>query len=181
MEIFEIHITGDEKILNIGNELGLKTITIDLLKPNRSYHRTEYMTSQVHHAENYFECKAYVDDIVDKLVDKGVEIKRVKIECPYYKHYDYQSLYLELHYRAGCNTYPLSHTRGKDEDTYLCTVRTYDKGEYTTLLWNHTRGVVSKRDLVIELCLYDTDVNEDKDWFDLYEQGIRKEVDGCIS
>jgi hypothetical protein len=38
MEIFEIHITGDERIIEAATQLNLKTIVIALLKPdNRIY------------------------------------------------------------------------------------------------------------------------------------------------
>ena len=40
MKTFEIHITEEESILNSAKELNLKTIVIDLLKPDKSYYRT---------------------------------------------------------------------------------------------------------------------------------------------
>ena len=173
MEIFEIHITGDEKIIEAGGNLGIKTIVIDLVKPDKSYYRTEHMTSHVHHARNYDECKTYVDELVDKLITLGVQIKRVKIECPFYQGYVNRSLYFEIHYDSEDNKYPLSQNRGKD--TYLCTVRTYEKKEYYVLLYKYARD--PKPNQVMELCLHDTDVNEDKDWFDLYGQETREIAD----
>lgn len=170
MEIFEIHITGDEKIIEVGNKLNVKTIVLDLVKPDKSYLRTEYMTSCVHHCENYNECKKFVDNLVNQLVDEGVQIARVKIECPFYPQYKDQSLYFEVHYQARCNLYPLSQNCGKDY--YLCTAREYDKDKYDSL-WQKHGGIFllgPPPHWTMELCLYDTNVKEDKDWFDLYER-----------
>ncbi len=181
MEVFEIHITGDEKILDAAQDLGLRTITLDLVKPDWSYYRTEYMTSQAHHAPNYEECKKYVDGIVDKLKESGVDIKRVKIECPYLQQYKDRSIYFEVHYKARDSRYPLSRNKGKDY--HLCTDREYDRVKYDSLWQRHSGifGFTPPDGFIMELCLHDTNVNEDKDWFDLYEQGTRKKVDGRIS
>jgi hypothetical protein len=177
MEVFEIHITGDKKIISAAKELSLKTIVLDLVKPDRSYYRTEYMTSQVHHAENYQQCKDYVDEIVGNLLAQGVDIKRVKIECAYIKKYKDQSIYFEVHYRADNNLAPMSQNHGKDY--FLATAREYDKDKYDSL-WQKHGGIflfTPPDPFVMELCLYDTNVEEDKDWFDLYEQRPRKKID----
>src|SRR5581483_3801547 len=136
MEIFEIHITGDKKILEAGNKLDIKTITLDLVKPDKSYFRTEYMTSYIHRCENYGECKKFADNLVNQLLNEGVQIIRVKIECPYYSHYKDKSLYFEVHYQAENNLYPMSQNKGKDY--FLCTVREYDKDRYDSLRQKYT-------------------------------------------
>jgi hypothetical protein len=163
MEIFEVHITGDEKIIETAKSLNVRTIVIDLVKPDKSYFRTEYMTSHTYRCENYDECKVYVDDIVAKLKEAGVNIVRVKIECPLYPQYRERSLYFEVHYGAYNNTYPLSRNKGKDH--FLCTAREYDRSKYDDLARKHLCFLPT-----MELCLYDTNVEEDKDWFDLYER-----------
>lgn len=167
MEIFEVHITGDDKIIEAAKPLAVKTIVIDLVKPDRSYFRTEYMTSHACHFENYEECKIYVDDLVNQLTVAGVEIARVKIECPFYPKYKDKSIYFEVHYDARNNDYPMSRNKGKD--SFLCTAREYDKNKYDSL-WQKHGGMAPPSNWVMELCLYDTNVEEDKDWFDLYEQ-----------
>jgi hypothetical protein len=93
MEVFEIHITADEAIIEAAKELNVKTIIIDLIRPDQSLFRTEYMTSYIYRCENYDECKEYVDDITVKLTNLGVKIVRVKIECPLYQKYIGNSLY----------------------------------------------------------------------------------------
>lgn len=165
MEVFEIHITGDEKIIAAGQELGLHTIEIDLVKPDKSYLRTEFMTSHVHRCENYDACKRFVDEKVAQLLEKGIEIKRVKIECPYIYPYKYSSLYLEVHYKSDDGQLPMSKNRNKEH--YLCTDREYDNANYRKFAERYSKKVYE--DFILELCVYDTDVNEDKDWFDLYD------------
>jgi hypothetical protein len=167
MEIFEIHITGDKSILDHGKKLSLKTISIDLVRPDKSYYRTKHMTSHVHSCETYYDCKRYVDKIVEQLKNYGVEIKRIKIECPFYKHYEGMSLYLEVHEESESGEYPLSINQGKNY--YLSTEREYDKYKYRDLLAKHSK---SEEDKTIELCLHDTNIEEDKDWFDLYKRKI---------
>jgi hypothetical protein len=160
MEVFEIHITGDKFILDAAKPI--KTISVDLLKPDGSLLRTEYMTSHVSRHTSYDMCKAYVDDIVDAMKAKGVQIVRVKIECPYYEHYKDQSLYIESHFDGrGSSGYPLSRNQRKLE--IMATDREYDKEDYESfrIVW---------LDETVELCLYDTFVEEDKDWFDLYKE-----------
>lgn len=165
--LFEVHITGDKKILETAKKLNIKTIVIDLVKPDKSYFRTEYMTSHTCRFNTYGECKNWVDNVVNQLVAAGVHILRVKIECPFYPQYIDQSLYFEVHYDAVNNVYPLSRNQGKD--AFLCTAREYDRGKYDLLRQRHVKQVP---EMVMELCLYDTNVEEDKDWFDLYENSI---------
>lgn len=160
MEVFEIHITGDKQILAAGEKLGVKTIAVDLVKPDRSYFRTEYMTSIVYKCENYKACLWYVDQLLYSLRYMGVKVCRAKIECPWYDHYVGQSLYLESHFDATDNTFPLS--RNQRKTTFLATDRTYDHTAYKAFMerW---------KDAVKELCLFDSNVAEDADWFNLYK------------
>jgi hypothetical protein len=156
MEIFEIHITGEEAILEAANKLGVKNITIDLLAPDRKHHRTEYMTSDVKRFANYDSCKEYVDKLVKQL---GVHIIRVKIESPYYAHYKDQSCYIESHFDTENNEYPIS--RNQNKTTCLSTDRCYEKDSYDAFREKYEGKVV-------ELCLFDSYVEEDFDWFAFY-------------
>lgn len=159
MEIFEVHITGDESILLTGQNRGMKTITVDLLKPDRSYLRSEYMTSHVCRFSDYKSCKEYIDREVIALKEAGTTIFRVKIESPYYSHYVNESLYIESHFEAKDNHYPISINRKKTN--YLATDRTFKKEEYSEFVKIH-------KDHELELCLYDSFPEEDRDWFQLY-------------
>lgn len=159
MEIFEIHITGDKSILKNGNDLGIKTISIDLLQPDRNFHRTEYMTSHVHKCENFEICRKYVDDTVDKLRKAKTNIIRVKIECPYYEHYVNDSIYIESHFEDRNGRFPISKNQNKD--FYLATDREYNRELYKNFTERYNGEIV-------ELCLFDSFVEEDLDWFSLY-------------
>lgn len=163
-EVFEVHITGDKRIFAEAAQLGIKTISICLLRPDRSYLRSEFMTSQIFRFENYDACKVHVDKLVSALKQAGVKILRVKIESPYYEHYREQSLYMESHFEATDNQFPISKNARKD--TYLATDRVYEHGGYDAFREKH------KDSKELELCLYDSDVNEDADWFDLYLQAV---------
>lgn len=168
LQVFEIHITGDKKIIEAAKSLNVNTIVIDLVKPDRSYFRTEYMTSHTYRCKDYDECKQWVDGIVSKLKDAGVNIIRVKIECPRYPQYADQSLYFEIHFQAKDNCrLPMSRNHGKDY--FLCTDREYDKKSYGALAIKYCCMWRAPPHFTTEYCLYDTNVEEDKDWFDLYE------------
>lgn len=155
MEVFEVHITGDERIHEVA---GVKTIAIQLLRPDFNIHRIEHMTSQVVKCENYQACLEQTLAFAAKIPN----VVRVKIECPYYPHYVAQSLYMESHADdPPWIDYPIS--RNANSYKLMATDRVYDQAVYDVfrLKWaKHT----------IELCLYDTNVEEDKDWFSFWKQ-----------
>lgn len=161
MEVFEVHITGDEKIHEAAKELGLKTIAIDLLRPDNTVLRTEHMTSHVYRCRDYMDCLRQVTLASHQLGDAGVKVRRVKIESPYYDHYRHQSLYMESHFEVTSFFCPTSKNQKKD--TLLGTDRVSDKGLYDEFREHY-------KDKEVELCLYDSDPAEDKDWFDCYKE-----------
>lgn len=159
MEIFEIHITGSPSINEEFDRLGIKNIVIDLLKPNKEVLRTEYMCSMVSKHKNLNECLHHVQSILDQLTSKVI---RVKVESPYYEHYKDQALYLESHFPPmypDLPLYPIS--RNTKSGKLLATDRVYDKKAYRDFVekWKHVE---------LEMCLVDSFVDEDKDWFELY-------------
>lgn len=157
MEIFEVHITGDESIVTVAP---VKTIAVDLLLPDQSHLRTEYMTSQVYKFPSYQECKQHVDLLVSQLIALGVQIKRVKIESPIYDHYIKDSLYIESHFPATDWDYPVS--RNLRKTAKLATDRDYNQDKYKEFQEKH-----AGREL--ELCLYDKSLQEDLDWLSVYK------------
>jgi hypothetical protein len=159
MEVFEVHITGDESIHAAAQPLGLKTIAIDLLKPDGTVLRTEHMTSHVCKFPDYAACKASVDQAVADLKSRGVGVVRVKIESPYYEHYRERSLYMEAHFESYDMELPTS--RNQKKATLLATNREYEDDRYDAFRRAHENDD-------IELCLHDTFVAEDKDWFHCY-------------
>lgn len=157
MEIFEIHITGDKHIIQICKYLNLKAIVVDLLDKDLKTIRTEYMTSIVRKFDNYDQCKKYVDDLVEVLqFQEQANIIRVKIESPYYDHYVGQSKYMETHFVSNDNKLPLS--RNQNKTTLLATDRVYNISQYDDFMSKYQD---------IELCLFDSYVEEDFDWLKL--------------
>lgn len=156
METFEIHITGSQSINAELDRLGIKNIIIDLLTPNKEVLRTEYMSSFISKHNDLAECQRHVISILDQLTS---EIIRVKIESPYYEHYKDKSLYVESHFKPFNELYPISRNAKSNKE--LGTDRTYDKNEYEAFIekW---------KDEDVEMCLVDTFIEEDKDWFELY-------------
>lgn len=156
MEVFEIHITGSHGINQELDSLGIKNIIVDLLTPKHKFMRTEYMSSFVIQRASYQDSKAYVDELVNKLKSK---IIRVKIESPFYEHYRENALYLESHFKPFNDAFPIS--RNARSKKLMATARTYEKDQYEDF-----KKVWSNED--VEMCLFDSFIEEDKDWFDLY-------------
>jgi hypothetical protein len=159
LDMFEIHITGDESIMEVGPQLGMKTIAIDLLKPNKELLRTEYMTSDVKKLSNFALCKSHVFWVVEQFESFGVKIHRVKIECPFYDHYLHSGRYIESHFPTTDIVYPIS--RNQKKTTISATAREYDQTQFTAFAKKWV-------DVTVEICLYDSNVEGDKDWFDLW-------------
>ena len=152
MKIFEVHITGDESI----HSLGLKTIAVELLRPDYSVIRTEHMTSHVFKFPDFEMCLEHVNSISKRISN----IKRIKIECPFYECYREQSIYLESHFITKNNLFPISKNAKKEE--IMGTSRVYSKDQYDKFMemWHGE---------ITELCMYDTFVEEDADWLGLWE------------
>jgi hypothetical protein len=158
METFEVHITGDESIIAACEKL--KTIAVDLLRPDLSVIRTEYMTSYEKKAPNYDICKMEVHGIVNWLNQERVKVHRIKIESPVYAHYIDRSWYIESHFDSDVRLpYPLS--RNQKKTSLMGTDRVHGIKHYDDFMkkWEGS---------ILEICLYDTFVAEDKDWFEAW-------------
>lgn len=164
MEVFEVHITGCNRIHEAAEKNGIKSIEVELLRPDGSYLRTEHMTSHVLKFPNYGECVQHVLNVRDELA-RWCAIWRVKVECPaFYTHYRDMSLYLESHFDTNMNTWPIS--RNKKKETWMGTDRTYDHTEYDNFM-EQWKG------MTLELALYDSHMEEDFDWLDLWSLSAR--------
>jgi hypothetical protein len=161
MKAFEIHITGARGINDEFDNLGIKNIVVDLLRPDKTILRTEYMCSMRKHFDSYESCKVFVDTLVEKLNSKVV---RVKIESMFYPEYVDKSIYIESHWKTNeISKYPMS--RNAKSNKILFTDRTYVKENYQLFITTYK----NVKDVEIELCLYDDYIREDFDWFKLYE------------
>lgn len=159
MRTFEIHITGSPNINEVLDNLHIKNIIVDLQKPNGDILRTEHMSSFVEKHADIHDCRDRVDVLVNELKRYGVKIIRVKIETPYYEDYVPYSEYMESHFVATSDKFAKSVNRRSGK--VIGTDRTYHKRNYDTFskLW-------VKEDL--ELCIFDTNPEQDDDWLDLY-------------
>lgn len=158
-ETFEIHITGNHRIHEVGKALGLKTIQVELLDLNYNVIRVEHMTSIVVQKPNYAECLQFVLETAEEIRSHGCRIIRTKIECPVYEHYIKKALYIESHFKYNSNIYPISRNVTKDYNLGTC--REWDRTKFETFFdtW---------KDSIIELCLFDTYPEEDLDWLGLW-------------
>jgi hypothetical protein len=165
---FEIHMTGNESIHEMAKKFSHKTIGVELVKPDLSPYRIEHMTSIRKQYHNYYDCHKEVMEWKDYY-----QPIRTKIECQPDPNLIKQSIYIESHFdydpvkqhHIPSLCFPLSKNIKKK--TYLGTDRVYKQEEYLEfyLRW------IQHKPIEIELCLYDNNVNEDKDWFDLYYNG----------
>lgn len=158
---YEIHVTGDESIIENANKLGWKTIEIDLLKPDGSVLRREYMTSEI---RKYKSLTNAFDDLIlltSNLHIMGTTVIRSKIEAPPYPYLSPLAFYLESHFETNSNEYPIS--RNSKKTKILATDREYNPDNFNAFIEKY-------KGRELEICLYDSDVNEDKDWFNLWEK-----------
>lgn len=161
METFEVHVTGGEAIHEAAGRLKVKTISVELLTPDLKPLRIEHMTSQVMICASFDECMELVRDMV-KGLGAASDVRRVKVECPWYDHYVGRSLYLESHFDVDAPTHPVSRNVRKSQ--LMGTDRTYDHAEYAAFR-ERWKGET------LELALYDTYVAEDADWLGLWKVG----------
>lgn len=168
MEKFEIHITADKRIHDAISTLNesfrdrrIKTIKIDLLRPDGSFLRTQHMTSFVTEQPDFGHCAVYVIGLTNVLRRHyDIDVIRTKVECPYYEHYASNSLYIESHFPAPENSpYPIS--RSQHKTIIGATDRLHDRSQYDEFRQKWAGSTV-------ELCLSDSNVDEDKDWFALW-------------
>lgn len=158
-ELFEIHITGDSTIHDIGELFGDKTIQVALLRPDQSIIRVEHMTSMRVHYRSYTECLSYVGQYQTDY--RG--FTRFKIECPAsYVHHLHNALYVESHFPAEDLNSPIS--RNVASGKLLGTNREYNPLKFEEFLKTQPEG--SEK----EICLFDTNINQDKDWLDYWRK-----------
>lgn len=155
---FEVHITGEGSFLEICKQIGLRTIELDLLKPDYSILRREEMVSEIIDGD-YAVCYIKVlfsAEIIKKL---GGIVSRVKIESPPNSMFKDSALYVESHFKINDNKYPIS--RNINKDYYLGTDREYDPNKFDEFINKH-------KDHELEFCLYDDHISGDQDWLGLW-------------
>lgn len=169
--IFEIHITGSLNIHNVCKTLGVKTIAVELLKPDGSILYIEDMTSFIFKGSEV-DMYERVLSLVGDLSRNRVVIDRIKVETPYvgYEHLIPKSKYMETHFKCGeriveDELFILPTSRNIEKTSYLATDRVYDSSKYQDFYEKY-------KDNELELCIFDSNVNQDKEWFDLYTKDL---------
>lgn len=163
MKKFEIHITGNYKIISVLKLLNLKSLIVELLNPTGEIFRTEYMSSFIKEYSDYTLCLKETMKLVEYLKQAGVNVIRVKIETPFYPEYVNMSQYIEAHFKPfkGVYDYPIS--RNKNSGKLMATAREY-------LVENYAKFRNKWADVELELCVFDSFISEDHDWFLLYKR-----------
>lgn len=165
MKTFEIHITVNDNVAQFHNVcefiLGIKTIQIESLDRFSNPVDVQHMTSII---KNFTDKQTAIDFATDlsKLLNKlDFNVIRTKVESPIYDEYLYDALYVESHFESNQFIFPTS--RNVKKSTLLATHREYDINAYQYFIDFH-----SKRNHELELCLYDSNINLDTEWFNCY-------------
>jgi hypothetical protein len=159
MKTYEIHITGEEKINEYLTKEGIKNIEVELLTPSGEVIRTEYMSSFVENFNFLEDCYERVLNLTNAIKKEGIDIIRIKIETPFYQEYVSKALYIESHFKPFDKQYPIS--RNKRSGKLMGTDRVYDKSKFADFMLKWANNDV-------ELCICDSYLEEDFDWFKQY-------------
>jgi hypothetical protein len=166
MEIFEIHITGTENIISILKNYNIKSLHAEMRNPKNETVGVEYMSSFTKKFDDYEECKKWVDNFTYTLESEGVEIFRVKIECPYfYKHYRKQSVYLEAHFPKTEFNKQYPFVCNMKSNKYVSTDRVFLDTEYDEFIekWENNEKTE------VEYCLFDDNIRHDNLWINSFK------------
>lgn len=161
--IFEIHITGSINIREVCKTLGVKTISVELLKPNGGTLYIEDMTSFIFKGSE-IDMYERVLLLVGDLSRNNVSISRIKVETPYVgcEHLVPKSKYMETHFQCGERSrFTLPTSRNTKKTTFLATDRTYDQSNYFEFYKKYKNNE-------LELCIFDSNIEQDREWFELY-------------
>jgi hypothetical protein len=156
---FEVHITGEPSIIEEFDKLGIKSIKVELISPENKVMQVEHMSSFVVNYDNIIDFSFYLQDLIYTIKSK---IIRIKVEIPgFHREFDQQALYIESHFNPINSIYPISQNLNSGK--LLGTAREVNKDKFNLFrsIW---------RDKEIELCIYDTNINFDLEWFKSYKK-----------
>lgn len=165
MKTFEIHITVDlddaSLFKNICHLADIKCIEIESLNIYGQNIDTQHMTSIIKKFIDKKEAIEFAKSLSYKFGKCNISVHRTKVESPIYNEYLNDALYVETHFESDQFVFPTS--RNVNKNTLLATHREYDKSMY-----NYFIDIHRKKDHELELCLYDTNINLDTEWFNCY-------------
>ena len=139
----------------------IKCIEIESLNIYGQNIGTQHMTSIIKKFTDKEEAVEFAKSLSYKFGKCGISVHRTKVESPIYDEYLYDALYVESHFESNQFIFPTS--RNVKKNTLLATHREYDINAYQYFIDFH-----NKRNHELELCLYDTNVYIDFDWFNCY-------------
>lgn len=156
---FEIHITGSKNILK--HLAADNQLTVEMLDRSGEVFDTDYM-SAIDFRGSYIDMLTFVANLINYLTFRDVDIYRVKVETQPSPELFQTALYIERHFemeKADDYVYPVSLLANKNK--YVGTSRTYNRSEFAEFANRYDKT---------ELCIIDSNVNHDKDWFDIWEK-----------
>lgn len=165
MKTFEIHITVNlddaSMFKNICDLADIKCIEIESLDMYGQNVDIQHMTSIIKKFVDKKEAIEFAKSLSYKFCKCGISVHRTKVESPIYEEYLNDALYVETHFESDQFVFPTS--RNIKKNTLLATHREYDKNFYQHFIDHHR-----KKNHELELCLYDTNINLDTNWFNYY-------------
>ena len=112
---FEVHITGEKGINEELDALSIKNIVVELLRPDLSVYRTEYMSSFVIEKWSYEDCKDYSEPILKwgkSIVEAALKAASIEAYCESVGCIgDDDSESFEVNKQSILNAYPLTNIK----------------------------------------------------------------------
>lgn len=174
LKIYEVYLTFKNK--ETMDRFHRSCIEVILVNPYNITVGYEYMTSYLLKCKSLHEClKIVAEDVA--LLNLYDTCIRAKVESPPYEEYFETALYAECHYKVndpgpsdvwGYRYFdePTSFSiKPGRENKYLATERTWQRNGFRDFVKYHSQNYANRE---IELCLIDTNSEQDREWFDSY-------------
>lgn len=157
--LYEFHITAYESSIRELSKYDIPFIGIEALAMSGIAVQWDWMTSY----SNFFPSKEsainYIGVLLEKI--KNTPIYRVKVETPYESDLNFEEFrYIETHLNSVDNNLPKSKNIITNE--IISTDRTYNFKEFKSFAERY-------RTSKVELCVMDTNVYHDHNWFRFYD------------
>jgi hypothetical protein len=158
--IYEFHITANEHSIKALSEFGIPIIGIAMLDKDGFEIQRDWMTTitkSFHSQENAI---SYLGSILQKI--QGTPIFRVKIETPYEEGLDLNRFkYIETHNKIVQRPiYYMPTSKNIITEELIETHRCYNVEKFERFAQSYGGKV--------ELCVMDTNIQHDYEWFKLY-------------
>ena len=158
-EVFEIHITGEPEIIKWLERRNYPYLAIKMLDRDLQTVSLDCMSAIKLEVPDLFTAQSWVIERLCELNSEDINVYRVKIEAPPLDKYLKKCLYIERHWKTSLKNveFPLSYVVNKTK--YVATERCYDKKLFKQFSEQYEKT---------EVCLIDTNINHDKNWFKIW-------------